>query len=475
MYAYKTNSADYLDYVASLKSRQEILADPDLCPLLENIYIKDNMEVALLWNKAKYGDYQDKYDFLEYFFCNGPELDADTILHYRMKAFNDPVCMEIAYSYLSDTQQLSQIRKEKYKKQTDDCFKNPCFYLGKFSAMMGNCGDIKNTKTAFNMISNWAERVLKDKQKQIKEFNDKKQGKQTSKTDKTDVTKKIEDIKDSPQGSNDKVQPKGGLDGDAQESTNVTGARSVWDVLIPQAVQKGIKALGAQLIDGNQDFTNDLMKNYRTASNAKHIGDWMATPVAEMLDLVTKANVRRQLGDCGRLWSQVRRLRLFTSDNHYGPITADQIISNTNTDGTPQQVVANTQPTSTTSSKSAANARKQAKAKDKPKSKTEDKDKDKNNGNEEAQYVSTNARQTVVVMSDGSIIYPDDSRYKDAIEYQKNSSDARLMFSQNHLESLQMNENGQYGFVKVEERDGYNPSVYFSRDEKGNLIYNGMI
>jgi hypothetical protein len=72
MYAYKTNSADYLDYVASVKSRKEIMADPDLCLLLENELIRDNMEMAIRWNEAKYGDYQDKYDFMEYFMCNGP-------------------------------------------------------------------------------------------------------------------------------------------------------------------------------------------------------------------------------------------------------------------------------------------------------------------------------------------------------------------------------------------------------------------
>ena len=71
MYAYKTNSADYLDYVASVKSRKEIMADPDLCLLLENELIRDNMEMAIRWNEAKYGDYQDKYDFMEYFMCNG--------------------------------------------------------------------------------------------------------------------------------------------------------------------------------------------------------------------------------------------------------------------------------------------------------------------------------------------------------------------------------------------------------------------
>ena len=155
MFAYKTNSADYLDYVASTLTREQILADPDLCLLLENPYIKDNMEVAILWNKAKYGDYQDKYEFMEYLMCNGPELDADTILHYRAKADSDPVCMEIAYSYLSNVETLSQIREKKYNKETGDCFTNPCFYMGKFSAMMGSCGDVRSTYSPFNRLANW--------------------------------------------------------------------------------------------------------------------------------------------------------------------------------------------------------------------------------------------------------------------------------------------------------------------------------
>ena len=86
MFPYKTNSADYLDYVAANLTREEILANPDLCVLLENPYIKDNMEVALAWRAAKFGDYQDKYNFVEFYLCNGPELDADTLLHYRALA-----------------------------------------------------------------------------------------------------------------------------------------------------------------------------------------------------------------------------------------------------------------------------------------------------------------------------------------------------------------------------------------------------
>lgn len=63
-----------------------------------------------------------------------------------------------------------------------------------------------------------------------------------------------------------------------------------------------------------------------------------------MLDIVTKANVKRQLGDCARLWSHVRRFRLFGSDNKYGPVVANQLVGDTNTDGTPTETVANPQP-----------------------------------------------------------------------------------------------------------------------------------
>jgi hypothetical protein len=155
MYAYKTNSADYLDYLASQMTREQILADPDKCFLLENEYIKDNMEIALRWNAAKNGTYAEKYEFVEYLMCNGPELDADTILHYRAKCTTDPIYMEIGYGYFTDDETIKKIRKGKYKKESDDCFNNPCMYLGRFSAVMGGMGDCKSTYSPFNIAGNW--------------------------------------------------------------------------------------------------------------------------------------------------------------------------------------------------------------------------------------------------------------------------------------------------------------------------------
>lgn len=363
MFAYKTNSADYLDYIASVKSRAEIQADPDLCLLLNNPYIKDNMQVAIRWNAAKTGDYQDKYDFLQYFFCNGPQLDADTIMHYRAKAFDDPICMEIAYSYLSDTNHLAQIRQEKYNKPRNndwsDCFTNPCFYLGKFSAMMGNCGDSENTRTPWNCVAKWVSSVLTpDKKRQIRQNAQTRRGQrdETSQKPKTNSEPKKDNPQqgEKPRGANTKVEPGGaapdGKNETPPDSPPAGGGRNAFKGVIIPAVQRGWNEMWAQILLNKEGFVNQLCNCQRTALNAQKIGDALCQPISEMLDIVTKANVKRQMGDCARLWSHVRRLRLFGSQNAYGPIKASQLVGKTNTDGTPQQPIANTNPSSSDSS-----------------------------------------------------------------------------------------------------------------------------
>lgn len=385
MFAYKTNSADYLDYVASVKSREQIKADPDLCLLLENEYIKDNMEMALLWNAAKYGDYQDKYNFMEYFFCNGPQLDADTILHYRMKAYNDPVCMEIAYTYLSDTNTLSDIRKDKYNKDSGDCFNNPCFYMGKFSAMMGSCGDVRNTRSAFNMVSRWVSACrTQEKKAKLEEAvtlgtkTKDEADKQRKKLEAQQKAKEAQAAADAaaPVGSKDKVKngtvkPKEKPD-NPPAAPAVGGMRSTTEVTVIPSMSKGWKMMWANITQGDESFCNELVNHTKTARNAKRIGDKMCQPISQMLDLVTKANIKRQMGDCARLWSQVRRLHLFSSENKYGPIVASQIVSDTNTDGTKKKTVSNPQPKASDASANIAAAKK-ANSKIKKKKKKQDK------------------------------------------------------------------------------------------------------
>lgn len=360
MFAYKTNSADYLDYVAATLSREQILADPDLCLLLENPYIKDNMEIALRWNAAKYGDYQDKYDFMEYLMCNGPELDADTILHYRAKADSDPVCMEIAYSYLSNVETLSEIRSSKYNKETGDCFTNPCFYMGKFSAMMGSCGDVRSTYSPFNYLGNWINGTLTHEAKakakadvQLKQGiitpeEHKKMIEAGKKLDEEEKQKQTsENSSDAVVGSQQTVRPTVQNVPSAENKPAPpppAGMRACFENTVIPAMKKGWNMMMAQVLEGNAEFTEELIKNTNCVTNAQRVGDWMAQPMAEMIDLVSKANVKRQLGDCSRLWSQVRRLRIFGSENAYGPVTADQLVGNTYTDGTPMNPIANGTP-----------------------------------------------------------------------------------------------------------------------------------
>lgn len=374
MFAYKTNSADYLDYVASTLSREQILADPDLCLLLENPYIKDNMEIALRWNAAKYGDYQDKYDFMEYLMCNGPELDADTILHYRAKADSDPVCMEIAYSYLSNVDTLSELRKSKYKKETGDCFTNPCFYMGKFSAMMGSCGDVRSTYSPFNYLGNWINGTLTHEAKaKVKADVLLKQNIITPEKHKemVEAGKKLdEEERKKRESENSSAAVVGSQQTVRPTVTNVpkgdnkpdppppAGMRACFENTVIPAMKKGWNMMMAQIFEGNAEFTDELIKNTNCVMNAQRVGDWMAQPLAEMIDLVSKANVKRQLGDCARLWSQVRRLRIFGSENAYGPITADQLVGNTYTDGTPMNPIANPTPTAEQASSTIAAASK---------------------------------------------------------------------------------------------------------------------
>jgi hypothetical protein len=50
------------------------------------------------------------------------------------------------------------------------------------------------------------------------------------------------------------------------------------------------------------------------------------------------------LGDCGRLWSQVRRLNLFSPNNAFGPINPSQLAGNQYPDGTPTDPLGNSTP-----------------------------------------------------------------------------------------------------------------------------------
>lgn len=358
MFAYKTNSPDYLDYVASAMTREEILADPKFCVLLENPYIKDNMEVALAWRKAKFGDYQDKYEFVEYYLCNGPELDADTLLHYRALAKADPIVMEIANSYFKNPEVLSQIREEKYgkKKKGDwtDCFTNPCFYLGDFSAVMGSMGDIKNVETYFNTIAErFAAAWGSDKKKKSREEVERKTGLKngsatttsTQTSNSTSGSSGSKNTSSSP-AKDGAITPQGDSQSISSEN-NSTGQSAGSDAhagKLRPSYFTGWAKLGKAIFENDAAFANDLLK-VSTYFHVPKFGDWSAKAFTEAISLAEQANVVRMMGDCYRMWQQVRRLRVFGPDNQYGPITSDQLVGGKNTDGTPLQPVTNPSPT----------------------------------------------------------------------------------------------------------------------------------
>lgn len=336
MFAYKTNSAEYLDYVAATLTREQIQNDPDLCILLENEYIKDNMEIAIRYNASKYGDYQDKYDFVEYFVCNGPELDADSLLHYRDKIYKDPVCLEIAYSYLSDIDDITDIREKKYNKKVDNCFNNPCFYLGKFSAVMGSTGDYENTLSIFTVMANKLHKKAYEnyelKRQQLK--TQVQWGSIDDETYQSELKALDEKIKSVPESAK-VIKPNPPNAENEKTWKNVVSTH--FKGVIPTSIDKGWLMMGKQILENNNEFTDEMfVNNTKCLWNATMVSDWMAYPLSKTIDLTSKANVYRHLGDCARMWSQVRNLRLFSYENCFGPITADMIVGDTNPDGSPR-------------------------------------------------------------------------------------------------------------------------------------------
>jgi hypothetical protein len=107
--------------------------------------------------------------------------------------------------------------------------------------------------------------------------------------------------------------------------------------VIPTSIDKGWLMMGKQILENNNEFTDEMfVNNTKCLWNATMVSDWMAYPLSKTIDLSSKANVYRHLGDCARMWSQVRNLRLFSYENCFGPITADMIVGNTNPDGSPR-------------------------------------------------------------------------------------------------------------------------------------------
>lgn len=356
MFAYKSNSPQYLDYIAANMTRQQIKDDPKLCVLLENEYIKDNMELAIRWNEAKHGDYQDKYNFAQYLMCNGPEVDADTILHYRTMALRDPVMMEIAYTYLTDVNVLIKLREQKYGKKSNSCFTNPCFYLGRFSAAIAEEADVKNTQNPYTWIGTIWKQMFDEKNQEYEHVINEQYGMsqttagaiggagaQTIQQAATGGAKKV-------LGASDQLKPKGGRvtsDGDIDDTSAPAGSfgSAANEGVIPMRDMLGWTVIRDAIAKNDATiFRNFNARNLAHALWMSASPDWKAESIQQWLSLNSMANAKRRMGDCSRMWQQVRNLRIFDGDNAFSPMTPDMKIDGVSANGMWSTLYGNSDP-----------------------------------------------------------------------------------------------------------------------------------
>lgn len=272
------------------------------------------MEIAIKYHNAQWGDLQDKIDFVEYFFCNGPELDTNTILYYRSKILVDTTYTEIADYYFNDMDFIDQVREEKYGKKSDDgdCFSKPCQYLGRFSDYLGIQYDVINTQTPQNDLA-VAAFISNEWNKVSRAYNEYKksgkipQGYKTSdwegcivngELDKDAWTKKWE------KDTEDKISAHKRM----PIIANIKG--HLMHLIVPSFL-KSMSAMEAHLqeqqTDHNSDFEQAQMSYVLSAC-----GDPYAHQQTDAISLMGKANMKRKMGDCARLWEWARQWRPFS-------------------------------------------------------------------------------------------------------------------------------------------------------------------
>lgn len=288
MYAYSTVSPYYFDYIASARTREEIMADPDLCHLLEDLSIKDNMELAIKWREAQRGGYDEKREFLEYFYCNGPELDTDTILYYREKCLQSEEYPQIVAVEFNDFSIVDKLRITKYNKKSEEnnCFTKPCDYLGPMSVALGMMGDSYNYLTLTNIFEKY-------------------------KTAAKNMFGREVTIEESPWG-------------------NIR--RHVTQKLLPN-VRIACQVMYNNSLNQVQGFLSRCAK--AGIIDDVKLGDPVAIDRAETISAATKANLYSTLGDCARLWQYMRTFNPYNPDqNKKVPINESMRIDNKNTNGT---------------------------------------------------------------------------------------------------------------------------------------------
>lgn len=301
MRPYKTNSPQYLDYIASCKTKQQILDDPRLCVLLNDPTIKENMELACAYNEAEWGDLQSKIEFVEYFFCNGPELDADTLIYYAKKIKLDDDYTAIANYYFNDMDKVDMIREQKYgkKKNKDNCFSQPCNYLQRFGAGIGLMGDKNNSQKPGNAA---AEQMAYDAeiQKVRKAYAD--EGREWKEADKEKFDKEWKEKHKNV------IAPKS--DPEEKMSSWCRVKQHLYKWFVPSTFQ-AICSMSSYKDEQMQEHVNNI-RDAHLSHYCRNSGDPYAISFQKRTELQIKANVKRSMGDCARLWEHARRLKMFS-------------------------------------------------------------------------------------------------------------------------------------------------------------------
>lgn len=307
-FVYSSNSPEFLDYIASCKSRDEILADPRLCILLNDPHIKDNMELALLARAADYGTYENKKEFIGFLLANGPELDTDTIMYYRDKILSDKEYSTIAREEFQDIEVIDDLRINVYNKTTansiseedDDgnCFNNPCNYLQPITANMGLIGDSENFITLGNIFSRKAK--------------------------KSEDSKKVEKTKKETESKE-------------EDSDTIWGNIRKHNIsrIIP-AFEKGYRTM-LKDVENKMSLFFDKVSTNNLEKLAKTSGDNQAEDISKNISTAIKLNIFANMGDCARLWEHMRRLRLYDSNsNAKGPMDDSSLNTSKTILGTPK-------------------------------------------------------------------------------------------------------------------------------------------
>lgn len=173
-----TNGPQFLRYLTSTFSREQILNSPEYCHMLEDPDIKDDVELAFKYDMALKGGYSEKKEFIQYLLCNGPELDMQTILYYRDIILNDKEMYNIyRYEFSYDLAALQmELRESTYNKSTSNssdnkgnCFSDPGSYLGPFNTTLSlgvSKRSWQNPRNVYAQIAKYKEKKKNEQQNQ---------------------------------------------------------------------------------------------------------------------------------------------------------------------------------------------------------------------------------------------------------------------------------------------------------------------